>query len=159
MRARRAEPGDEATIRWLRIEALTEDDRPFGSTLERERARTDADWRRWIDPGPTFLLEAPDGTAVGLACGRPDPDHDDRAFLLALWVAPAARGEGGGQLLCQRVIDWATAAGRATVLHVTEGNGPALRLYERLGFTLTGDSYERDKDGARELELLRPLPH
>src|SRR3954451_6964744 len=54
---RRAAAGDEPILRGLRLQALTDEPMAFGSTYERERARTVADWQRWLSPGATFLLE------------------------------------------------------------------------------------------------------
>jgi hypothetical protein len=63
---RRAELGDEPTLRELRLEALSEAPDAFGSTYEREVARTTADWQRWMSPGVTFILE--DAAAVLCNC-------------------------------------------------------------------------------------------
>ena len=68
MRVRRAGLGDEPTLRALRLEALTEAPEAFGSTYDRELARTTADWRRWLAPGVTLLLEVSD-EARGLVAG------------------------------------------------------------------------------------------
>ena len=53
---RRAVAGDEAALREVRRQALRDAPEAFGSTIERELARTDDDWRRWITPGATFIL-------------------------------------------------------------------------------------------------------
>ena len=42
---RRAVIGDEGVLRDLRVQALTDAPEAFGSTLEREMARTIEDWR------------------------------------------------------------------------------------------------------------------
>src|SRR5215472_3904682 len=55
---RRAGIGDEPVLRALRLEALDDSPSAFGSTYERELARTIADWQRWLAPGVTFILEA-----------------------------------------------------------------------------------------------------
>src|SRR5262245_31238957 len=68
---RRAISGDEPVLRALRLEALSIDPGAFGSTYERELARTTADWRRWLSPGATFLLDTSDG-AKGLVSGKID---------------------------------------------------------------------------------------
>src|SRR3954463_4983471 len=55
---RRAVAGDEPILRALRLRALTDSPAAFGSTYERELARTTADWQRWLTPGATFIVEA-----------------------------------------------------------------------------------------------------
>jgi hypothetical protein len=40
---------------------------------------------------------------------------------------------------------------------VTEGNIPAERLYLRHGFVKTGDSIDRERDGAVEFEMERSV--
>jgi hypothetical protein len=71
---RRAVIGDEPVLRASRLQALTDSPRAFSSTYERELARTTEDWRRWLAPGVTFLLEA-GGEPRGLVAGSRDP-HD-----------------------------------------------------------------------------------
>lgn len=70
MKVRRAGIGDEAVLRELRLQALTDAPDAFGSTYERELTRTVEDWRRWLSPGAAFILD--DGHAArGLvACAR-----------------------------------------------------------------------------------------
>ena len=90
---RRAVVGDEPILRALRLEALAEAPEAFGSTYDRELARTTADWRRWLSPGVTLILEDA-GAARGLVAGL----HDDRdpgiVHLMAMWVHPGLRGSG-----------------------------------------------------------------
>ena len=153
MDVRRAIAGDEPIVRWLRLEALADSPAAFGSTLERERARTEADWQRWIDPGPLWLLED-DGTPLGLT-GVLVPE-DGPGEIVSVWVHEQARGSGAAEVLLQAAVDWAGAEGIDLLLHVTEGNDRALRFYERMGFELTGREEPRDHDGAIEREMRRP---
>jgi GNAT superfamily N-acetyltransferase len=147
MDVRRAVDGDEATLRTLRLAALTDAPNEFGSTLERELARPPEDWSRFLTTSAMFFLER-DGTLVGLAGGHPSEEGIE---LVSMWVAPDARGLGGGDALVRAVLAW---AGDAPVrLHVVEGNERALRLYERNGFRLTDRTWVRDRDGVVELEL------
>jgi hypothetical protein len=57
---RRATVGDEAIVRALRLEALSDAPWAFSSSYERGLARTTADWQRWFSPAVTFILELPD---------------------------------------------------------------------------------------------------
>ena len=155
MNVRRAAVGDEATLRELRLQALTDAPDAFGSTYERELARTVDDWRRWLSPGATFLLE--DGPAArGLvACAR-DAADATIVHLMAMWVAPSARGSGAADALVSQVIAWAHGNdARAVRLQVVQGNPRARRLYERHGFRLTGTTRVRERDGAVELDMER----
>lgn len=52
-----------------------------------------------------------------------------------LFVTPAARGTGVGAALLERVEDTPARRGRRLVLDVVDDGSPAVRLYERLGWT------------------------
>ena len=55
-------------------------------------------------------------------------------------VASEARGRGIGQALGEYLLNWASTSGFAGVQFnaVAASNAPAVRLYERLGFTTIG---------------------
>lgn len=158
MLVRRAAHGDEPTLRLVRLRALTDAPDAFGSTLDRELARTDDDWSRWIEPNPTFLLEAPAVGAIGMVAGAMDEFDPTAALLLAMWVDPAFRRTGGADLLVQAVVDWAREI-HATKLSlcVIAGNDSAIRLYERCGFARTGQQRIRERDACAELAMQRSL--
>lgn len=57
------------------------------------------------------------------------------AGLHALWVRPGFRGRGCGEWMLRQAARWALAEGaEVMMLAVQRGNGPALRLYQRVGF-------------------------
>jgi ribosomal protein S18 acetylase RimI-like enzyme len=155
---RRAAIGDEQTLRVLRLQAMVDAPEQFGSTYEREAARTTADWQRWFGPGATFIFENSSGP-VGLAAGMWAVDEPTLVYLMAVWVHPAARGTGAGEALVEAVLSWSASAGATTVrLEVVEGNGPAIALYERQGFIPTGEMITRERDGVTEIRMERPVP-
>jgi GNAT superfamily N-acetyltransferase len=155
MHVRRAQIGDEGVLRELRIQALTDEPDAFGSTLERELARTTEDWRRWMSPGVTFILEDGDRSR-GLVAGMRDESAPEVVQLMAMWVHPALRGTGGGDALVAEVVHWARAEGASTVhLVVIEENQRARRFYERNGFHPNGRRRVRDRDGRIEVEMER----
>ena len=157
LRVRRAVAGDAATLRELRLQALSDAPTAFGSTLERELGRTSADWARWLSPSATFILEA-DSVARGLAAGVPDADDPGLVHLMAMWLHPELRGTGAADHLAEAVLDWATASGAARIrLDVVLGNEAAIRLYERHGFKPTGSTTTRARDGAVEVQMERRL--
>ena len=154
---RQATVDDWETVRDVRLAALQEAPYAFGSTYERERELPEERWRgRLNDPdNPTFLGFDGD-TPVGL-----DGVYTENGdlILVAMWVAPAARRSGVGAALTNAVCDWAKAHGATRLfLSVAEGNEPARRLYERLGFTMTGRSQPLHSDPTRlSLEMARDL--
>ena len=75
VQVRRAIAGDEPILRALRLQALSDTPDAFGSTYERELARTTADWQRWLSPGATFILT----------------DDDDPRGIVAAAAMPSIR--------------------------------------------------------------------
>jgi ribosomal protein S18 acetylase RimI-like enzyme len=157
MVVRRGIPGDEPILRALRLQALSDMPEAFGSTYERELARTDADWRRWLSPGVTFILTDEDGPK-GLVAGGRDAADRGVAQLMAMWIHASLRGQGAADALVSSVLAWASAEGARVVrLAVIESNGRARRCYERNGFRDTGDRMVRERDGAVEMQMERLL--
>lgn len=137
---------DWSTWRDLRLRSLADAPHAYGSTLERELAFTEADWRGrvagWTDPaddvsGPAVLVWA-GGEPVGMGGGF----HDEPGMLhvVAMWTDPAWRDRGVGRLVLDTLRAWADERGLRLHLDVEASNTGARRLYERYGFTATGDS-------------------
>ena len=104
-----------------------------------------------------FVLERPDGPC-GIAAGVAHTSEPAAVFLVSMWAAPAVRGTGAADLLVAAVLDWARARGARTVcLHVTQGNERARAFYLRNGFRVTGEELIRQRDGAIEIEMRRPV--
>ncbi|RPI07818.1 MAG: GNAT family N-acetyltransferase, partial [Actinobacteria bacterium] len=141
-------------LRRIRLEALRTDPDAFGSTLEREESRSHGDWVGWLSRCATFVAED-EGGPVGLVGGMVDDEDSRRAVLISMWVAPARRGRGVGGQLVAAVVAWARDEGKRRVtLRVIDGNEAAIALYEKCGFSLTGERVRRDRDGATELVMM-----
>jgi GNAT superfamily N-acetyltransferase len=152
---RRAALGDEPILRELRLQALSDAPDAFGSTYEREVARTTADWQRWMSPGVVFVLKDAAG-ARGMVAGLRDETDPAVVQLMAMWVHPAIRGSGGADELVAAVVAWAESDGAKLVrLKVIDGNGRARHFYERMGFRATGQHTIRERDGLIEVEMER----
>jgi len=153
-KVRRAILGDEMALRTVRLQALADSPRAFSSTYEREAARTLEDWRRWLAPSATFILEA-DGEPCGLAAGVPDQNAASVIELTAMWVRPEARGKGAADALVSSVKSWAAEMGASSVrLIVNEDNTSARRCYERCGFRPTGRRSVLERTGDIEIEMI-----
>jgi len=87
----------------------------------------------------TFLQvarEAPTGSIMGFILTRIAADE---AEIITIAVDPAHRGEGIGAALVTSAAAEAKAFGATSlILEVAEDNAPAIRLYERMGFAVTG---------------------
>ena len=152
---RRAVLGDEAVLRDIRLKALSDAPDAFGSTYDREVARTTADWQRWMSPGATFILEEAAGTR-GIVSGLRDETDPAVVQLMAMWVHPQIRGSGGADELVAAVVAWARSEGAKVVrLKVIQGNDRARGFYERMGFRTTGREEIRLRDGLIEVEMER----
>jgi ribosomal protein S18 acetylase RimI-like enzyme len=58
--------------------------------------------------------------------------------IVDIALLPEHRGDGIGTRVLHELLDEADSAGKSVTIHVERMN-PALRLYERLGFTLAED--------------------
>ncbi|MFE1771293.1 GNAT family N-acetyltransferase [Streptomyces sp. NPDC059008] len=151
------EPDDWALYRAVRLAALTDAPEAFGSTLGREQALTEDDWRERLAHRSQFVAED-GGEARGLV--GVVPAGPGTADLVSMWVHRAARGRGAGDLLVREALRWAGDHGRPRVrLWVTEGNAHAERLYARHGFQRTGRVQPvRAGSHEREFAMVRPAP-
>ncbi len=84
-----------------------------------------------------WLLLGQSGSAVGYASATLDfstLSGQGFAHMDCLYLAPAARGQGGGQMLVQAVLAFARAQGCSTLQWQTpDWNVDAMRFYARLG--------------------------
>jgi GNAT superfamily N-acetyltransferase len=116
-------------------------------------ARTTEDWRRWLAPGVTFILEA-GGEPCGLVAGIRDQDDPSVVQLMAMWVQPDVRGTGAADLLVSSVKAWAAEVSATVVrLNVVESNRRARRCHERAAFRATGRQGLIERTGDIEMEM------
>ncbi len=154
-RVRRAGIGDEAVLRDLRLRAMQDAPDAFGSTYERELARSTSDWQKWLSPGVTFILEA-GGGPKGLVAGVRDAADPSVVHLMAMWLDPAHRGSGGADALAASLASWAASQGARTIrLEVMQSNRRATRFYERIGFYVDGREAVPERDGLSKLRMER----
>lgn len=130
---------DWQTLRDLRLRALAEAPYAFWATHAGEATFTEVEWRRFLRAA-TWFVGRRDGLVLGMAAGLLREETPTEPELLGMWVEPGERGRGVGALLVQEVLSWARSVGAgALTLWVTDGNAPARRLYDRVGFRFTGE--------------------
>ena len=126
---------DWGVVRDVRLAALADAPDAFESSLAREQALPEADWRGLVRAGGQRLAWLGDAP-VGLARGTV---HGDEHHLVGMWVSPAARGYGVAAALVRSVVDWAHSVGAPRLfLWVVGDNTAAQALYRRAGFAPTG---------------------
>lgn len=94
----------------------------------------------WFDADGFLLATAPDGTLLGYHWTKVHPATGDEPAMgevYVLGVDPAAHGRGLGRVLTLAGLHHLHDRGLDTVLlYVEADNGPAVRVYQRLGFVV-----------------------
>ena len=146
-------PQNACLFKEVRLRALQDAPFAFGSTYAKELQFDDAEWLRRAermngDRGVGFL--AMDGeTACGIVGAFLDANVATRAQLVSMWTAQTHRQRGVGRLLVNEILNWARLRKvRTLLLMVTSNNDPAIRFYEKLGFTRTGRTEPYPNDPA-----------
>ncbi len=126
---------DLETWQDVRLRSLTDAPEAFGSTVERELAFTDDDWRARLRAPSVLVLDGE--RAVGLGGGfevRPGV-----ILVVAMWLEPAWRGRGLSRSVLDLVVDWARGRAYEVELDVARDATAARAAYESYGFVYTGD--------------------
>jgi GNAT superfamily N-acetyltransferase len=101
----------------------------------------------------SFILYT-EGHPAGLIGASFEVEAAHRAFVSALWVAPAVRHLRGGELLLNAAIGWLVSEGATQVFAwIPDNNTTAMRFYERLGF-VPGGEHVPSKQSPEQWETL-----
>jgi ribosomal protein S18 acetylase RimI-like enzyme len=142
LQIRRLNPQDAEPYRELRLRALREHPEAFTSSYEEDSGLPlAASQQRLTSPHQRFW-GAYDGVTlcgmIGLEVGVRAKDRH-KGTVVGMYVAPECTGKGFGEALVAALLHDARVSGLGLlVLTVTEGNDPARRLYERMGFRSFG---------------------
>jgi len=133
----------------ISLRPASEDDLDFLFALHRASMRgyVDAVWgwddefqsvffRKRIDPDRLRIIEV-DGQAVGVVGFH---DDGERLDIGPFEVDPAIQGRGVGSAALGEMLAIADEAGIPATLQVLKVNSRALRLYERVGFEIVGET-------------------
>ena len=139
-------PADVHAFRELRIEALHRHPVAFTADLaEVEQRSTDAWLEQVTDStgdGANLIMLADTGRGLAGMTGVYAPKHPKLAHSGTVWgvyVREDFRGRGVATQLLKASIDWARAKRLAILkLSAVQGNGTAVRCYERAGFVTYG---------------------
>jgi RimJ/RimL family protein N-acetyltransferase len=145
IRVARLAASDAARYRALMLHAYEAEPDAFTSTPEERAAKPEAWWiQRIADPESlsvafgAFIDDDLAGTVTVEFASRHKTRH--KAHLVGMFVSEALRGRGAGRALLHAALE--AAASRPGVLvitlTVTEGNAPAIALYESCAFKAFG---------------------
>ncbi len=156
---RTVEADDWPALRDVRLDALREAPFAFGSTYAREAAYTERMWRERASRRSSLLAYLPEfgQWPVGLVGSM--QEVPGVLELVSMWVRPQARERQVGSALVEAIVERAQR-GQVPRVHlwVTESNNPARRLYERCGFSPTGERQPLPSDPAlMELAMARAV--
>jgi ribosomal protein S18 acetylase RimI-like enzyme len=151
IRVRRLLPEDAARYREIRLEGLRVSPEAFGNTFEVENARPIELFADRIRDSETMgAFEGAEILGVAGLRANQGPKESHKGTLVGMYVRPQARNRGVGRRLVEAVIEVARTRGVELLqLAVVSDNGPARRLYARLGFVEYGIEKKSLKQGGR----------
>lgn len=139
---RRIKIGEAELFKQVRLASLQEAPYAFSSTYESALQRSPQSWADQADGSArgadraTFIAFAGD-VPVGIAALYRQVDTPATGEMLQVWVAPEYRSSGTAAALLDALFQWAGANGFQTVVAtITQGNGRALKFYQKYGFKL-----------------------
>ncbi|MFF0744660.1 GNAT family N-acetyltransferase [Streptomyces sp. NPDC004111] len=162
MLIREATADDWAAI-WPFFHRITAAGDTFTFPLDLDE-KTGRDWWMYSAPNRTVVAVADDGTVLGTAKMNNNQNGNGAHVASASYmVDPAHGGRGVGRALVEYTLDWARAEGFRSMQFnaVAASNLHAVRLYERLGFTVIGtipEGFHHPEQGYVGLHVMhRPL--
>lgn len=114
---------------------------PPEQTLEEARPW----WMEQLPPGQTVVALKDDVIVGSAKMGANRPGRGSHVATASFLVDPAHQGQGVGRALGQYVLDWCHSAGFTSIQFnaVVESNGPAVHLWQSLGFEIIGTCQQR----------------
>jgi RimJ/RimL family protein N-acetyltransferase len=137
---RRLTRDDVDAYRAIRLEALTLSPESYGTAPENFAQRTTEMLQAQMQQMAFFGAIDAAGDLTGVvAYGRDDGEREThRGWLMQVYVKPSMRGTGAALALIEAAVDHARTEVIQVHLMVGAHNAPAIRLYQKAGFTTYG---------------------
>ncbi len=141
-----ATPDNATALFKLRLEALTTHPEAFAADVEMTKARGKEAWASQIandtkDQSGVIVIACTGDELVGMTgVGRGHwPKTQHSGIVWGVYVTPAWRGQHIAEGILEECINWASENGIVVLkLGVVTNNEPAIRCYQRAGFTIYG---------------------
>jgi ribosomal-protein-alanine N-acetyltransferase len=115
----------------------------------------------FLQPGVITEIIREEGEPLGfamLALARQKPFEPRRALLLAISVSPAHQRKGVGSAMLNRMEELAREYGVVEIhLRTADDNLPAISLFQKAGFEITGSEDLYYPKGQRALAMSKTL--
>lgn len=147
MRIRPLQTGEAGTLRAVRLQAVEDAPHAFGQTRFEAANLPLSHWERAVkthtdgQSGVVFFAGAENTPPIGLISVRRDTFVSTDAHIGQLWVAPEWRRAGTGGALVGAALYWAKRQKVGRLLTWTPQDSAALRLFRRVGFTISGRQF------------------
>lgn len=145
--------------RAIRLQGLKADPQAFGRSYDEELAFPKEKWlERANNPfnSMAFENEIPLGTMGAFIS---EESGKKIANVVGVFVSKDARGKGVGSKLLSAVLGRIKedSSIKLVRLSVNKDQMPAVKLYEKFGFTITGEETQKMGDGKEHVEYLMQL--
>jgi len=126
----------------IRLEALQKEPQAFGSSYNREKDRTEEEWRDKLSQsensqGKSFFYAVSEGKNF-VAMGGAYQDENDEWNIISIYTKKEYRGRGLGQTIINSIIgELKDRKIKRAYLSVNSFQKTAQRLYEKNGFIVT----------------------
>jgi ribosomal protein S18 acetylase RimI-like enzyme len=142
-------PDQWEIYRDIRLRSLLEDPPAFARSYEEEKAFPR---ERWLEraSNPYGFLAIEDGIPLGMIGAFIQEESDKRiAHIVGVFVIRKARGRGIGSKLLGAVLNKIRQDSSIQVVQliVNKEQIPAVRLYQKFGFQITGEESQKMGDG------------
>ncbi len=154
-------PSEWEKYKTLRLEALQSDPEAFGRSYAEEVSYTDERWQQRLDDNNVYSYFAEvDDQLVGMVGAKiTEEDNKKVAVIMQMYVQKDQRGKGIGKLLIHKILD--TLQKRSDIvsiqLDVNTALENAVKLYQKMGFTIIKENKKKMGDGKDHKMFLMEL--
>ncbi len=154
-------PSEWQKYKELRLEALQSDPEAFGRSYAEENAYGDEKWKqRLADTNVYSYFASADEKLVGMIGAKIVEEENKKvAVIMQMYVQKEQRGKGVGKLLMHKLLE--TLQKRNDIvsiqLDVNTSQENAVKLYQKMGFTIIKENAKEMGDGKRYNMFLMEL--